>query len=101
MAVPVRAVVGRASHVRSPVDRPGRLLRSELLLHSLLLIGRAREGSRIGGFEVDNVAKENFSLVQLIAPDDDRLEGKRAFAEAADHSLASGLDPFCDGDLAF
>ena len=40
-------------------------------------------------------------LVELVAPDDDGLEGQRAFAQARDHRLAAGLDALGDGDFAF
>ena len=57
-------------------------------------------GTGIGRFEIDDVAKEDFSFVELVAPDDDGLEGERAFAEAGDHRLAAGLDALGDGDFA-
>ena len=102
MAVAVRAVLAYGSDVRAPVDRLRRLFRNELLLRAILLLaGRARERPRIGGFEVDNVAKEDLPLVQLVAPDDDSLEGERAFAKPADHGFAAGFDAFCDRDFAF
>ncbi len=41
-----------------------------------------------------------FEFVELVAPDDDGLEGQRAFAEARDHRLAAGLDALGDGDFA-
>ena len=41
-----------------------------------------------------------FAFVELVAPDDDGLEGQRAFAEARDHRLAAGLDALGDGDFA-
>ena len=40
------------------------------------------------------------AFVQLVAPDDDGLEGQRAFAQAGDHGLAAGLDALGDGDFA-
>ena len=58
-------------------------------------------GAGIGGFEIDDVAKEDLSFVQFVAPDDDGLEGQRAFAEARDHRLAAGLDALCNRDFAF
>ncbi len=61
----------------------------------------AGERAGIGRFEIDNVAKQNLAFVQLVPPDDDRLEGQRAFAEPGDHRLAAGLDPLGDGDFAF
>ena len=57
-------------------------------------------GARIGRFQIDDVAQEHFSFVELVAPDDDGLEGERAFAEPGDHRLAAGLDALGDGDLA-
>src|SRR4029079_17868630 len=55
----------------------------------------------IGGFEVDDLAKQRRAFVELIAPDDQRLERQRAFAEAADHGFAAGLDALCDRNFAF
>ena len=57
-------------------------------------------GPGIGCFEIDDVAQENLAVVQLIAPDDDGLEGQRAFAQACDHGLAAGLDALRDRDFA-
>ena len=57
-------------------------------------------GAGIGRFQIDDVAQENFAFVEFVAPDDDRLEGQRAFAQAGDHRLAAGLDALGDGDLA-
>ena len=41
-----------------------------------------------------------FAFVELVAPDDDGLEGQRALAQARDHRLAAGLDALGDGDFA-
>src|SRR5208337_5209127 len=80
--------------VRAAIHRLGPLLGHEHFLGALLIaFAWARKRPRIGRFEVDDVAKENFSFVQLVAPDDDGLEGEGAFAEAADHGFAAGLDP--------
>ncbi len=57
-------------------------------------------GAGVGGFEIDDVAEEDLSFVEFIAPDDDGLEGQRAFAEACDHRLAAGFDALGDGDFA-
>src|SRR6185312_7290656 len=57
-------------------------------------------GAGIGRFEIDDVAKEYLAFVELVAPDDDGLEGQRAFAEARDHRLAAGLDALGNRDLA-
>ena len=58
-------------------------------------------GAGIGGFEIDDVAEEDLSFVEFIAPDDDGLEGQRAFAQPCDHRLAAGLDALGDRDFAF
>src|SRR5262249_274484 len=42
-------------------------------------------GTGIGRFEVDDVAQEDFALVELVAPNDDGLEGERALAQSSDH----------------
>ena len=57
-------------------------------------------GAGVGRFQVDDVAQEDFSLAQFVAPDDDGLEGQRAFAQSGDHRLAAGLDALGDGDFA-
>ena len=57
-------------------------------------------GAGIGRFQVDDVAQEDLALVELVAPDDDGLEGERALAQAGDHRLAAGLDALGDRDLA-
>ncbi len=57
-------------------------------------------GAGIGRLEVDDVAQQDFGFVELVAPDDDRLEGQRALAQARDHRLAAGLDALGDGDFA-
>ena len=57
-------------------------------------------GPGIGRFEVDDVAQEDLALVELVAPDDDGLEGERALAQPRDHGLAAGLDALGDRDLA-
>ena len=57
-------------------------------------------GAGIGRFEIDDVAQEDLAFVELVAPDDDGLEGQRAFAQAGDHRLAAGLDALGDGDFA-
>src|SRR5262249_42763575 len=57
-------------------------------------------GPGIGRLEVDDVAQEHLSLVELVAPDDDGLEGERALAQAGDHRFAAGLDALGNRDLA-
>src|SRR5215467_5215021 len=44
-------------------------------------------GAGIGRFEIDDVAQEHLSLVELVTPNDDGLEGERALAQAGDHRL--------------
>src|SRR3989442_920167 len=57
-------------------------------------------GTGIGRFEVDDVAKEDLPIVELVAPDDDGLEAERALAQPGDHRLAAGFDALGDRDLA-
>src|SRR6266487_4672619 len=57
-------------------------------------------GAGIGRFEVDDVAQEHLSLVELVAPNDDGLEGERALAQTGDHRFAAGLDALGNRDLA-
>ena len=57
-------------------------------------------GAGVGRFEIDDVAKEDLSFVEFVAPDDDGLEGQRAFAQTCDHRLAAGLDALGDRDFA-
>ena len=54
----------------------------------------------IGRFEVDDIAQENLALLELVAPNDDGLEGERALAQAGNHRFAAGLDALGDRDLA-
>ena len=57
-------------------------------------------GAGIGRLEIDDVAQQDFRRRELVAPDDDGLEGQRALAQPLDHRLAAGLDTLGDGDLA-
>jgi hypothetical protein len=57
-------------------------------------------GARICRLEIDDVAEQDFSFIDLVAPDDDCLEGERALAQAGDHGLVAGLDALGDGNLA-
>ncbi len=59
-----------------------------------------RLGPRVGRLQVDDIAQEHSAFIELLAPDDDGLEGQRALAQARDHGLAAGLDSFGDRDLA-
>src|SRR6202023_3664447 len=58
-------------------------------------------GAGVGRFQVDDVAQEDLAFVEFVAPDDDGLEGQRAFAQPCDHRLAAGLDALGNGDFAF
>ena len=60
-----------------------------------------RIGAGVGCFEIDDVAQEDLAVVQLVAPDDDGLEGERGFAKARNHRLAAGFDALGNGDFAF
>ena len=60
----------------------------------------ASAGASVGRIEVNDVAKEDPALVELIPPDDDSLECERALAESRDHGLTAGLDALRNGDLA-
>ena len=53
-----------------------------------------------GRFEVDHVTQENVLGQKFVVPDGNRLEGQRAFAQAQDHRVAPGFDPFGNRDLA-
>src|SRR4030088_454547 len=57
-------------------------------------------GPGVGRFQIDDVAKEDFSLVEFVAPDDDGLERQRAFAKPRDHRLAAGLDALGNRNFA-
>jgi len=57
-------------------------------------------GPGIGRLEVDDIAQEHLSLVELVAPNDDGLEGERALAQPGDHRFATDLDALGDRDLA-
>ncbi len=83
------------------IGRAGFLLGKALLGIDRFDLGRAlavRAG--IGGFQIDDVAQENLAVIQLIAPDDDGLEGERSFAQPGNHRLAAGLDALGDGNFA-
>ena len=62
------------------------------------LIGDYRRG--VGCVEVDDVAQQHLAFAERVAPQHQRAHGQRAFADAADHHLAPGLDALGDGDLA-
>ena len=72
----------------------------------LLLLGARDDrrllglGAGIGRLEIDDLAQQDLRFVELVAPDDDGLEGQRAFAKPGDHRLAAGLDALGDGDFA-
>ena len=60
-------------------------------------IGRT---TTVCGVQVDDIAQQDAALDQGFAPEQQRLDGQRTFADAADHLLAAGLDALGDGDLA-
>ena len=59
-----------------------------------------RFGAAEGGVEIDHVAQQDAAFDQGLAPLDDGAQGQRAFADAADHLFAAGLDALGDGDFA-
>jgi hypothetical protein len=86
----------RAGH-RGADGRAGDRLAIRTKCRRLHLLG---VGAGVSRFEIDDVAEEDLPLVELVAPDDDGLEGQRALAEARDHRLAAGLDALGDRDFA-
>lgn len=58
-------------------------------------------GTGIGGLEIDNLAQQRRAFVQLVAPDNQRLEGQRALTETSDHRFAASLDALGNGNFAF
>ncbi len=58
-------------------------------------------GIAVRGVEIDDVAQQHLVFVERVAPVDQRAHGQRAFADAADHHFAAGLDALGDRDLAF
>ena len=56
--------------------------------------------ARIGRPQVNDVTEQNLAGQELVTPDDDGLNGERAFAQARDHRLAAGLDALGDRDFA-
>ena len=68
------------------------------LIQPALALGVQRPAK--GGLKIDHIAQQNVFGQKLVAPDGDGLKGQRAFAQARDHGVASGLDPLGDGNLA-
>ena len=75
--------------------------------HDRLAVGTNHRGRHafgvragLGRVEVDDVAKVDFALVELVPPDGDGLEGERALAKSREHGLAAGFDAFGYGHLA-
>ncbi len=56
-------------------------------------------GAAIGRVEIDDVAQQHLAFVERVAPFDQRGDGQRVLADAADHHLAAGLDALGDRDL--
>src|SRR5262245_35648878 len=54
----------------------------------------------VGRLQVDDVAQQDLGVHQLVAPNDNRLEGQGTLAQARYHRFAAGLDTLGDGDLA-
>mmetsp|Transcript_22607 Transcript_22607/g.36958 ORF Transcript_22607/g.36958 Transcript_22607/m.36958 type:complete len:344 (+) Transcript_22607:3294-4325(+) len=54
-----------------------------------------------GRLKIDHVAQQDVFAQKLVAPDGDGLKGQRAFAEARNHGVATGLDALGDGNFAF
>src|SRR6185437_10416718 len=54
----------------------------------------------IGCVEVNDFAKQDLAVVELVPPDDDGLESKWALAKSGDLSLAASLDALGDRELA-
>ena len=85
----------RREPVAHRIRRRRRAGRGVVHLRRLLAVGAG-----VGRLEIDDVAQQDLALVELVPPDDDRLEGQRALAQARDHRLAAGLDALGDGDFA-
>src|SRR6266446_1942528 len=81
----------------SPASPSSPLARSGAPLNGVAPAG----GTGISRFKIDDVAQEDLALVELVAPNDDGLEGQRTFAQPSDHRFAAGLDALGDRDLAF
>ncbi len=81
-------------------DRRGGRRRSPALQHDLRVVDNPTVSRRIGRFEIDDITQEHALLGQFLAPHHDSFERERAFAQAADHRIAAGLDTLRDGDLA-
>src|SRR6202023_3410678 len=66
-------------------------------------VSRYRFGIRtcMSGFKIDDLAQEDLSFVELVAPDGDGLESEGALAQACDHGLATPLDALGNGDFTF
>ena len=97
-----RADIGDVVVVARPATRRGSFRSagfgsSSARRHDRRLLGL---GAGIGRLEIDDLAQQDLGFVELVAPDDDGLEGQRAFAQPRDHRLAAGLDALGDGDFA-
>ena len=57
-------------------------------------------GAALRRLEVDHVAQQHAAFVDRIAPRQQRRDGHRALADAADHLVLAGLDALGDLDLA-
>src|SRR6266478_1587410 len=88
---------GSAPSPSSPLARSGAPLNGVAPVGAA---GGAGVCAGIGRFKIDDVAQGDLALVELVAPNDDGLEGERALAQAGDHRFAAGLDALGDRDLA-
>ena len=58
-------------------------------------------GACESGVQVNNIAQQYLAFVQLVAPDNDGLKCKRAFAQTGNHGFAASLNALGNGNLAF
>jgi len=53
------------------------------------------------GLKINHVTQQNVFGQKFVAPDGDRLKCQRALAEAGDHCVSAGFDPFGNRNFAF
>ena len=102
---PPRHLRPRRSAARRRRARHGALVDGRRLAAADSVAVRRRVGGRrgwaaLGRFEVDDVAQQHAAGLQRVMPGDDCAKRQRAFAQAADHHVAAGLDALGDRDLA-
>ena len=54
----------------------------------------------VSGLEINDVTERHHTVGNLVAPVQQRPDGQRGFANAADHQLSTGLDTFGNRDLS-